>query len=133
MERMITFGQSDARRRRLVGLAAAGCVMCGAVLVVMPGKPWLSETLGAAVTILSLVLLISGHSKAVETAGRTDLALLPDQGPTNPGLNDPGSAPEQHAAVDPQPLACSSSGTTRDFATAMGMFGGEIVEQVETS
>ena len=125
---MITLGRFDGSRRRMTGLSAAGCLVCGMALVAMPGTPWLSETLGAGVTTLSLLLLITGCGKTAATADRTSVSLLP-----HPEAADPGAAPEQHAAAEPLPLASPSPGTTRDFATAMGMFGGEIVEQVETS
>ena len=125
---MITLGRFDGSRRRMTGLSAAGCLVCGMALVAMPGTPWLSEPLGAGVTTLSLLLLITGCGKTAATADRTSVSLLP-----HPEAADPGAAPEQHAAAEPLPLASPSPGTTRDFATAMGMFGGEIVEQVETS
>jgi hypothetical protein len=80
---------------------------------------------------------------ATAVAERTDIGLPGDPGPgdsrtANPGSTkrgaaDPGSAPDERAAADPLPLASPTAGTTRDFATAMGMLGAEIVEQVETS
>jgi methyl-accepting chemotaxis protein len=122
MQRMSLTGPFNRVRQGAIWLAMAGCFICGAALVLLPATPWLSGGLGAALLALSLLLLLSGASgKAAEPARGTGVipsiqAGSPDYGPT-----------------DPPPLAGPAAGSTRDFATAMGMFGGEIVEQVETS
>jgi len=121
MRRVSLTGQFDRLRHGTIWLAMAGCFVCGAALVLLPATPWLSDGLGAALLALSLLPLIGASGKAAEPAGGTGVI------PSIPS-GSPASAP-----ADPPPLAEPSAGTERDFATAMGMFGGEIVEQVETS
>jgi methyl-accepting chemotaxis protein len=125
---MITPGRFGAIHPRVRRLSAAGCLVCGIALVAMPGGPWLSATLGSGVTILSLLMLITVCGTPAATTDRASVSA-----PPHPEAADPGAAPEPPAAAEPSPLASPSAGTPRDFATAMGMFGGEIVEQVETS
>jgi Methyl-accepting chemotaxis protein (MCP) signalling domain len=153
MRFMMAPGRFGWVRRRAVGLAAVGCLICGAALVAIPGTPWLSQGLGAAVLVLSLLSLLAGYRRGAAMAERAEVIPRSNPVPADPrltdprhtdpgptdlrstdrGHTDPGSVPDNSAAADPLPPAGLTSGTTRDFATAMGMFGSEIVEQVETS
>ena len=83
--------------------------------------------------VLSLPLLLAGYRKDAVLAER--IGIIPRGNPVagDRASTDPGGTPDKPAAADPLPLGCPTSGTPRDFATAMGMFGSEIVEQVETS
>jgi methyl-accepting chemotaxis protein len=94
----------------------AGCFVCGVALLLLPATPWLSDALGAVLLALALLLPTGASGKAAERAASTGII---------PSITAGSS--------DPPPLAEASAGTTRDFATAMGMFGSEIVEQVDTS
>ncbi len=138
MRRVMALRRSPAVRRRVVGSAAAASLMCGAALVAVPATPLLSDGLGAAVFVLSLLVLLAGSGKDAATAAPAEVVSAAGPAPADAstadaGTTDPGSAPAQRAAADRALLATPSPGTTRDFATAMGMFGAEIVEQVETS
>ena len=106
----------NGARRSMIGSAAALCLTCGAALVVIPATPRLTEGLGAAVAVLSGLVLLARGDKRTAAVGLTEASLPADPGP-----------------ADPPPPGTASPGTTRDVAAPVGMFGGEIVEQVETS
>lgn len=117
--------------RGTIWLPMAGCFVCGAALVLLPATPWLSDGLGAALLALSLLLMIGASTNAAEPPGGTKVGDTKVGGTEVVPSTPAGSIASP--PTDPPPLAGPAAGTTRDFATAMGMFGGEIVEQVETS
>jgi methyl-accepting chemotaxis protein len=139
---MMALGQVSRGRLWVVVLAAGGSLLCGIALVAIPATPLLTHGLGATVLGLSLLVLLAARGKDMALAARTrpELAVSPastGHAPADPKSTDPASGdqhPARHPpAAGPMPLAHPAQGTARDFATAMDMFGAEIIEQVDTS
>ncbi|CAH2602056.1 Methyl-accepting transducer domain-containing protein [Rhodovastum atsumiense] len=108
--------------RRAMALAAAGCAAQGGALVAFPT---LARPLGAVVLATGmLILALWWHEARTRTAD-----------PCRPAPPAPSGALPPALRPDPMPapLAAPSPGTERDFATALGLLGSVITEEVETS